>query len=119
MTKKQDDHSKSEERRRIASMQPSPEDLQEPIAEPAGSIRRGSLAGKTMWAAIWFLAIPILIQQILVATVGLADKTGVLVHIPRQRQDRLAVGVLAAGHGQAHAEEDHPEAGRLHAVHQV
>jgi len=55
-------------------MPPSPEDLQEPIAEPAGSIRRGSLAGKTMWAAIWFLAIPILIQQILVATVGLADK---------------------------------------------
>ena len=27
-----------------------------------------------MWGAIWFLAIPILIQQILVATVGLADK---------------------------------------------
>ena len=27
-----------------------------------------------MWGAIWFLAIPILIQQILIATVGLADK---------------------------------------------
>jgi len=55
-------------------MQPSPEDLPDPMAEPAGAIRSGSLAGKTMWAAIWFLAIPILIQQILVACVGLADK---------------------------------------------
>ena len=40
----------------------------------SGEIQNGSLAGKTMWVAIWFLAIPILIQQILVATVGLADK---------------------------------------------
>lgn len=55
-------------------MHPSPEDLPDPMAEPAGAIRSGSLAGKTMWAAIWFLAIPILIQQILVACVGLADK---------------------------------------------
>jgi putative MATE family efflux protein len=55
-------------------MQPSPEDLPEPLAEPIGAIRSGSLAGKTMWGAIWFLAIPILIQQILVACVGLADK---------------------------------------------
>jgi putative MATE family efflux protein len=63
-----------EEQRRISAMQPSQEDLQEPLSEPAGSIRSGSLAGKTMWGAIWFLAIPILIQQILVACVGLADK---------------------------------------------
>jgi putative MATE family efflux protein len=62
------------EQRRVSSMQPSPEDLPEPLAEPAGAIRSGSLAGKTMWGAIWFLAIPILIQQILVACVGLADK---------------------------------------------
>ena len=55
-------------------MQPSPEDLIDPMAEPSGAIRSGSLAGKTMWGAIWFLAIPILIQQILVACVGLADK---------------------------------------------
>ena len=55
-------------------MQPSPEDLVEPLSEPVGAIRSGSLAGKTMWAAIWFLAIPILIQQILIACVGLADK---------------------------------------------
>ncbi len=74
MTKKPETQSQLEERRRIAAMQPSPEDLPEPLAEPVGSIRSGSLAGKTMWAAIWFLAIPILIQQILVASVGLADK---------------------------------------------
>ena len=74
MTDKKDDRLSSEEQRRIASMQPSPEDMPEPLAEPVGSIRSGSLAGKTMWGAIWFLAIPILIQQILIATVGLADK---------------------------------------------
>ena len=62
------------EKQRLASMQPSPEDLQEPLAEPAGSIKSGSLAGKSMTAAIWILATPILIQQILVACVGLADK---------------------------------------------
>lgn len=55
-------------------MQPSPEDLQEPLSEPAGAIRSGSLAGKSMSGAIWILAMPILIQQILVACVGLADK---------------------------------------------
>lgn len=43
-------------------------------SKPNGQIQSGNLAGKTMWAAIWFLAIPILVQQILVATVGLADK---------------------------------------------
>ena len=62
------------ERRRIEAMQPSPEDLQEPLSEPAGAIRSGSLAGKTMSGAIWILAMPILVQQILVACVGLADK---------------------------------------------
>jgi len=66
--------SERDEKRRIAKMQPSPEDLTEPLAEPIGAIRSGSLVGKTMWGAIWFLAIPILIQQILVACVGLADK---------------------------------------------
>ena len=74
MNKKQSGKAREEERRRIASMRPSPEDLPEPNAEPVGAIRSGSLAGKTMWGAIWFLAIPILIQQILIAMVGLADK---------------------------------------------
>ncbi len=62
------------EKQRLASMQPSPEDLQDPLSEPVGSIQSGSLAGKSMSAAIWFLAVPILVQQILVACVGLADK---------------------------------------------
>ncbi|MBC8203828.1 MAG: MATE family efflux transporter [Planctomycetes bacterium] len=62
------------EKQRLATMQPSPEDLQEPLSEPVGSIQSGSLAGKSMSTAIWFLAMPILVQQILVACVGLADK---------------------------------------------
>ncbi|MDP7009616.1 MAG: MATE family efflux transporter [Phycisphaerales bacterium] len=62
------------EQQRIASMQPSPEDLQEPLSELPGSIQSGSLAGKSMPSAIFFLAMPILVQQILVACVGLADK---------------------------------------------
>ncbi len=37
-------------------------------------IKSGSLAGKTMWGAIVFLALPILVQQFLIACVGLADK---------------------------------------------
>ncbi len=37
-------------------------------------IKSGSLAGKTMWGAIIFLALPILLQQLLIAFVGLADK---------------------------------------------
>jgi len=39
-----------------------------------GSIRKGKLAGRTMWSAIWFLAIPILLQQLVAACVGLVDK---------------------------------------------
>ena len=74
MTKNHPSKASRDEKRRIAAMGASPEDLLEPLAEPAGSIRSGSLVGKSMWAAIWFLAIPILIQQILVACVGLADK---------------------------------------------
>ncbi|MBN42068.1 MAG: hypothetical protein CL573_01110 [Alphaproteobacteria bacterium] len=37
-------------------------------------IKSGSLAGKTLWGAIIFLALPILVQQFLIACVGLADK---------------------------------------------
>ncbi|MFZ4643288.1 MAG: MATE family efflux transporter [Phycisphaerales bacterium] len=39
-----------------------------------GSIRSGKLAGRTMWSAIRFLAIPILLQQLVAACVGLVDK---------------------------------------------
>ncbi|MBC8522892.1 MATE family efflux transporter [PVC group bacterium] len=75
MTQKDSQESSEQiEQRRIAAMQPSPEDLQEPLSEPVGAIRSGSLAGKSMSGAIWILAMPILVQQILVACVGLADK---------------------------------------------
>ncbi|MBC03942.1 MAG: hypothetical protein CMJ34_11675 [Phycisphaerae bacterium] len=39
-----------------------------------GRIRSGRLAGKSMWAAIGILAIPVLFQQTLTAFVGLVDK---------------------------------------------
>ncbi len=39
-----------------------------------GVIRSGKLAGKSMWAAIWILAIPVLVQQTMAAMLGLFDK---------------------------------------------
>jgi putative MATE family efflux protein len=41
--------------------------------EAEGVIRSGQLAGKGLWAAIWILAIPVLIQQTMQACVGLID----------------------------------------------
>ena len=38
-----------------------------------GSIQAGKLAGRSMWSAIWILALPILIQQTMAAAVGLVD----------------------------------------------
>ena len=32
-----------------------------------GQIRAGRLAGKSMWAAIWILSLPILLQQLMAA----------------------------------------------------
>jgi putative MATE family efflux protein len=95
VTKQEDSYEQSKPEVRPELMQPSPEDLQDALAEPVGSIRSGSLAGKTMWGAIWFLAIPILIQQILVATVGLADKmfAGALPeHVVIPAMDAIGIG---------------------------
>lgn len=39
-----------------------------------GTIQSGKLAGRTMWSAIWVLAIPVLLQQLVAACVGLVDK---------------------------------------------
>ncbi|MSR69177.1 MAG: MATE family efflux transporter [Phycisphaerales bacterium] len=39
-----------------------------------GTIRSGKLAGRSMWSAIWLLAIPVLLQQLVAACVGLVDK---------------------------------------------
>ncbi|MCZ6810665.1 MAG: MATE family efflux transporter [Planctomycetota bacterium] len=36
-------------------------------------IRSGKLAGLSMWSAIWVLALPVLIQQVMAALVGLVD----------------------------------------------
>ena len=53
----------------------------EPENQPAantdpqpGEIRAGKLAGRTMWSAIWILGLPVLLQQLLTACVGLVDK---------------------------------------------
>lgn len=54
------------------------ESLIEPVtaANPheEGQIRSGKLAGKTMWSAIWILALPVLLQQTMNACVGMFDK---------------------------------------------
>ncbi|MDA1007471.1 MAG: MATE family efflux transporter [Planctomycetota bacterium] len=42
--------------------------------DQSGTIRSGKLAGKSLNAAIWMLAVPVLLQQTLAATVGLVDK---------------------------------------------
>jgi MATE family multidrug resistance protein len=42
--------------------------------EPDGTIKAGKLAGKGMWAAIWIVAIPVLLQQLMQACVGMVDK---------------------------------------------
>lgn len=39
-----------------------------------GVIRSGKLAGRTMWSAIWILALPVLFQQTMAAMLGLSDK---------------------------------------------
>lgn len=42
-------------------------------AQGDGEIRSGKLAGKTLWAAIWIVALPVLLQQTMQACVGLVD----------------------------------------------
>jgi putative MATE family efflux protein len=67
----------------------------EAAPESEGVIRSGNLAGRTMWAAIWILALPILVQQTMAACVGLVDKivAGSLpVHIVRPAMDGISVG---------------------------
>lgn len=46
----------------------------EAFEDSEGAIRSGKLAGKSMWQAIWILAIPVLLQQLMAACVGLVDK---------------------------------------------
>jgi putative MATE family efflux protein len=46
----------------------------EALPDSEGVIRSGKLAGKSMWAAIWILALPVLVQQLMIAGVGMFDK---------------------------------------------
>lgn len=54
-----------------------------------GVIRSGKLAGKSMWAAIWILAIPVLVQQMMAACVGLFDKV-----VAGSLRDEIVVAAL-------------------------
>jgi len=49
-------------------------DETEALSDAEGQIRSGKLAGKSLWAAIWILAMPVLLQQTMQACVGLFDK---------------------------------------------
>jgi putative MATE family efflux protein len=46
----------------------------EALPEAEGRIRSGKLAGRSMWSAIWILALPVLFQQLAQACLGLFDK---------------------------------------------
>jgi putative MATE family efflux protein len=67
----------------------------EALALSEGAIRAGKLAGKGMWAAIWTLALPVLLQQFLQACVGLVDKM-LAGHLPegivRPAMDAIGIG---------------------------
>jgi len=64
-----------------------------------GQIRSGRLAGKSMGAAIWTLAIPVLLQQLMIACVGLVDKI-VAGNLPRSivvpAMDGIGIGTYVA-----------------------
>ena len=53
-------------------MSSDPEHFEDSAPEN-GQIRSGKLAGKTLWAAIWIVALPVLLQQTMQACVGLVD----------------------------------------------
>jgi putative MATE family efflux protein len=48
-------------------------DAEAPLRDE-GAIRSGKLAGKSLWSAIFILAMPVLFQQFMAACVGLIDK---------------------------------------------
>ncbi|MDA0802734.1 MAG: MATE family efflux transporter [Planctomycetota bacterium] len=52
----------------------TPAEKVEASADARGKIRSGKLAGKSLESAIWILALPVLLQQLLAAAVGLVDK---------------------------------------------
>ncbi|MFO0828857.1 MAG: MATE family efflux transporter [Phycisphaerales bacterium] len=60
-----------------------------------GVIRAGKLAGRTMWGAIAVVALPVLLQQLMQACVGLVDKL-LAGHLPaaiaRQAMDGIGLG---------------------------
>ena len=67
----------------------------------------------------WSSASPCRPGDIAVSAHGHGDELCEGIHLGGERQDGGGVHVLAAGHRQAHAEEDHAEAAALHPVGQV
>ncbi len=61
----------------------------------AGEIRSGKLAGRSMWSAIWIVAVPVLLQQTMAATIGLVD-TILAGHLPAPMKlpalDAISIG---------------------------
>ena len=69
----------------------------EALISSEGAIKSGKLAGKSMWAAIWILALPVLLQQVMQACVGLVDKllAGRLpADIVRPAMDAIGIGLM-------------------------
>lgn len=68
---------------------------EEAAADAEGVIRSGKLAGKSLTAAIWILAVPVLLQQTMQACVGLVDKKlagNLPEEIVRSAMDGLGIG---------------------------
>ncbi len=56
-----------------------------------GQIRSGKLAGKSLWAAIWIVALPVLLHQTMQACVGLVDSM-----LAGRLPDEIAIDALDA-----------------------
>ncbi|HWB21220.1 MAG TPA: MATE family efflux transporter [Phycisphaerales bacterium] len=95
-TQEQNEQSAIEASREVA---PGADDTEgAAIAPPTiktGVIQSGKLAGLSMWRAIWVLAFPVLMQQLLFACVGLVDK----MLAGRLPQDMVRPGLDAVGVG--------------------
>ena len=68
---------------------------QDAISDDEGAIKAGRLAGKTMAQAIWILAIPVLLQQLMAAGVGFVDKLlagNLPADISRAAMDGVGIG---------------------------
>lgn len=81
--------------RNLRTMDKEGSPAEEPDASQDGRIQSGALAGRTLFAGILILGLPVLMQQILGATVGLVDKMlagGLSEDVVLPAMDGLGVG---------------------------